>query len=244
MDAIGTTPGATALIDGNVYTGHSTGVMASASTQRIGSQPHSRPSAESYRPKDLRSDCEGSYARASHDRAMHPLCPSLLPPGEPESSAPNDYSSAGFSNIPEWHRDLIDLEAACMPWHESKGYRFVGQPKASLFRSKVELKARNPADCQVIGYDVRVQNKLLGFIWRILGFLVFCFVIVALHHRFEISCTGSLSSANGPTSHEGSALGRSLLLIWSETLVTTGACFLIAQGYFGYVRGFSRKVPT
>lgn len=209
--------------------------MVSASAQRIGSQAHSRPSAESYYPKDPTSDCEGSYARASHDRAMHPPCTSSLPLGGPGSSALNDSSFTGYSNIPEWQRDLIDLEAACMPWPESKGYRFIGPPKVNLFRSKVELKARNPADCQVIGYDVRIQNRLLSFIWRIVGFFILCFVVVALHHRFEIPCTGSLASTNGAISHEGSRLGRSLFLIWSETLVTTGACFLIAQGYFGYV---------
>lgn len=229
MEAIGPNPGPSA--SGNdIYTGHKSGVMASASMPRTCSLERSRPSAEDDF-NALKGDFyHGSYARASHDRAMHAQYHSSLPTDEPSTASRSDLSFTDLSNLPEWQRDLVDLEAACMPWQGPRRYRFLGLPKISFFRSKVEIKARNPANCQVIDYNVPRKNKLLNFVCRIFGFLVFCFLFASFHQQLGISCA-TLST----TSDQSSEMGRSLLFLWAETLVTTGACFLIAQGYFGYV---------
>ncbi|KAK3186463.1 hypothetical protein K4F52_004764 [Lecanicillium sp. MT-2017a] len=120
MEAIGPNPGPSA--SGNdIYTGHKSGVMASASMPRTCSLERSRPSAE-VEFNALKGDFyHGSYARASHDRAMHAHYHSSLPTDEPSTASRSDLSFTDLSNLPEWQRDLVDLEAAFALIHQVQG---------------------------------------------------------------------------------------------------------------------------
>ncbi|POR31561.1 Uncharacterized protein TPAR_08246 [Tolypocladium paradoxum] len=105
-----------------------------------------------------------------------------------------------------------------------------------MFGSKLEHKARDPAACDSIGYDMRPQGPAAGFVGRFFLFFVYCFFLSLCHRKLErvgLHCrTGSPSRPL----HDGAQnedKNVSLAMLWAETLVTTGVCFLLAQGYYG-----------
>lgn len=145
-----------------------------------------------------------------------------------QSSVSHSYQSS------YWKDDVFDLEAGCVPWTYARDDRLFSWLPATLFGSKMEQKARNPGSCDSIGYGIRSESPLVGFAWRFSFFFIYCWMISAFHPQLGLSCTTEVpenpASPNPPSSRYP---GRSLALVWAETLVTTGACFLIAQGYYG-----------
>lgn len=90
----------------------------------------------------------------------------------------------------------------------------------------------------------RPPSPIKGFICRFLLFFAYCGAISLFNRRLRrigIYCGHSQSeSFFGPNPVEdvegpSEEPSESLAILWAETLVTTGACFLLAQGYYGYM---------
>lgn len=142
-------------------------------------------------------------------------------------------SDDSYANIPEWQRDLLDLEAGCASWIDTRQARPLSWLKSSLFPSALEKKARNPSDSSSVTYDIRGTNHLNGFLRRVLAFLLYCVLLISWRHRLGIVCDNTDgSSVDSPSGAGVINTSRSMVLIWAEALVTTGAAFLIAQGYY------------
>lgn len=186
----------------------------------------------------------GSYAPRSTSTSAEPsyqpeLSSTLAPPSqsslEQASSSPPPPSSTSLPRIPYWQQDAIDLEAGCVPWAYARDSRPVKWPPRSWLSSRLERKAREPAACDAIDYDMRPRSPMLGFLVRLLLFFLYCLFLSLHHHKLGLQCATDDTSTLEEPEHLSQQPDKSLALLWAETLVTTGACFLLAQGYYGYV---------
>lgn len=105
------------------------------------------------------------------------------------------------------------------------------------FRSDVKYNVRNPADLDVSVYSPRPPRILYVFLRHFLAFFACCYLISLFHNHLEslgLRCheiPADVDEIGNRESQEQS----SFIHVWAEPILTTGACFLIAQGYYGYV---------
>ncbi|QUC16620.1 uncharacterized protein UV8b_00861 [Ustilaginoidea virens] len=146
----------------------------------------------------------------------------------PNSSSPF-LNSSYFSS--HWLDDALDLEAGCVSWTSNHDGRLLSWLPSALFGSRIEEKLRNPGSCDSIGYSVKPGSAGYSFAWRFAAFFMFCYFISAYHERLGLQC-GQLrfDVTQKQTRPSGD---KSMTLLWSEAIITTGAAFLLTQGYFG-----------
>ena len=161
--------------------------------------------------------------------------PRTKPPFQLGASSPEAFCSKSSYNV-----DEIDVEAACDAWTHVPDERVPPWLRWRPFGSKLQQKARNPSARGVISYSIRNGFIWKGFLLRWAFFLVYCVFISSYHDKLGLRCgvRGNLGVDDttvdeNPVEVGEAELGGSLLLMWAETLLGTGACFLLAQGYFG-----------
>ncbi|PHH63189.1 hypothetical protein CDD81_6240 [Ophiocordyceps australis] len=146
--------------------------------------------------------------------------------------------------LPNWRQDALayDIEAGCDPWSYGRDGRAFTWLPWSMFGSRIDRKIRNPAACDYINYDWRAPGYLVGFIRRFVGFFIYCWIVSLMHRKLEsygIKCDPTSmalppdADKDVPAQGEDDTRQDSLAYIWAQTVVTTGACFLLAQGYYG-----------
>lgn len=185
---------------------------------------------------DLDSGDHGGHPGWSDDQASacgHKLHPrtSIAGPEPAFADCPGFSQSSGS----------IDIEAACNPWSRIADDRRPRWPRWSLFGSNLEYQVRNPTARGAISFNIRHAYALPGFLLRWLLFAVYCLLIAFNYERFaflrwfESSVVERGSHESGPALIKNARPENSMMLVWAETLLGTGACFLLAQGYFGWV---------
>lgn len=231
------------------------------STSRIGNRaasmasaartPDRIPTCETQRPANRSSGAAAmSHLRAGSRRSClhassHRQPSSRLPAvGDSPSSADLPSSFEDPNGIPHWQQDALafDLETGCVPWNYGSDNRPFQWLPWTLFGSKLERKARDPAAYDSIGYNMRPQGPAAGFAGRFLFFFVYCFLLSLCHRKLErlgLHCRAKSPSRphlDSRADAKNENKNASLAMLWAETLVTTGVCFLLAQGYYGYVQ--------
>lgn len=147
----------------------------------------------------------------------------------------NLQERAGVSHYPtftipswRWRQDALAFETGV---YGADNMSFSWLPR-NFFGSNMQHKARNPASCDIISYKVRPPSLIYAFLRRFLAFFMLCFFISLFHRQLEshgLQCRAEISPIKPK-------LDNSLAKLWAESLITTGACFLLAQGLYGYVR--------
>ncbi|KAM4064504.1 hypothetical protein HRG_005131 [Hirsutella rhossiliensis] len=183
-----------------------------------------------------------TFARSSWQDTSKPR------PTSPRSSRTDDSRSSaeyasfmGYSpGIPTWQQDALAFETGtgCGPWTYGADNRPFPWLPWTLFGSNLEHKARNPAACDAIGYQIRPPSLIYAFLRRFLGFFMLCFLISLFHRQLEskgLYCRGAVGRPEPrmDDSFRKPEVDNTLVKLWAETLITTGACFLLAQGLYG-----------
>lgn len=177
-----------------------------------------------------------TFARSSwqHTSRPQPNSPRASRSDDSRSSAEYASSMAYSPPIPTWQQDALAFETGtgCGPWAYTADNRSFSWLPWTLFGSDLEHKARNPAACDAIGYKIRPPSLIYAFLRRFFAFFTLCLSISLFHRQLESSglyCRHERPEKTKPK------IDNSLAKLWAETLITTGACFLLAQGLYGYV---------
>ncbi|CEJ92927.1 hypothetical protein VHEMI08554 [[Torrubiella] hemipterigena] len=127
-------------------------------------------------------------------------------------------------------QDMDDLEPGIPEWLPSQHRLGRSSFAAPFFASSIEKKAQNPAACGAVAYDIRIKYVMPRFLCRLIGFMLYCCLLANFYQHLGLPCNDR-RVARGQKEHAIDT--KSILLMWSETMVTMAVCFLIGQGFYG-----------
>ncbi|ODA79057.1 hypothetical protein RJ55_04648 [Drechmeria coniospora] len=169
-------------------------------------------------------------ARGIRFESSNPPSPARPPSGEGDGRRPISPPSA--TEMPSSSQDAlaVDMEPGFSSWADVVDGKPTPWFPWTCFGSRLEHKIRDPGAASSIRYSVRPKLPLLVCFLYFAGFFAYCLLISTFLRTLQnlgFDCTPTTTTLprNGRNS--------TVAIVWAETLVVTGVCFLLAQGYYG-----------
>ncbi|KAF4589157.1 hypothetical protein GQ602_003046 [Ophiocordyceps camponoti-floridani] len=177
-------------------------------------------SASSLIGKFLAAGLSGNHTDGHHYNAR----------GNPSSP----FNLFGYRSYSPPRLDIYELESmvGCshLPYNDDRD--FDSCCPASIFGSEVERKARNPEARSSSDFQLRPAGHRWWFLVRFFLFLLYCIGL----RIFYPNLSRSVSARQEGRIYESEAKGArnaSMAITWTETIITSGVCLMVAQGFHG-----------
>ncbi|PFH61082.1 hypothetical protein XA68_18290 [Ophiocordyceps unilateralis] len=216
-------------------------LAAGLSTNSPAGQRSNKPSSSS-NPSGQCSSNPYSSSNLSGYRS-NDLSTSSDPSGQCSS---NTYSSSDFSGYrcgSPLPRDIYELESmvGCSRLSYDDDDTTSCFP-STAFGSESERKARNPEARRPSDFQICRGGQFGWFLLRFFLFLCWCFCLRYSSKTFsglwsrslphETGEADSVQSDDTKHAHRGK---KTMSITWTESLITSGVCLMVAQGFHGYV---------
>ncbi|PHH75848.1 hypothetical protein CDD80_2013 [Ophiocordyceps camponoti-rufipedis] len=144
------------------------------------------------------------------------------------------FDLLGYRSYSPPRLDIYELESmvGCSRLSYNDDRDFDSCCPASIFGSEVERKARNPEARSASDFQLRPAGHRWWFLVRFFLFLLYCFGL----RVFYPNLSHILSARQEGQTYESEAKGArnaAMAITWTETIVTSGVCLMVAQGFHG-----------